>query len=60
MRGLDCDQQALFIVPLLAAVGVFVKGKFFEIVVGHVGVLAVTRVIADLLLLLFKHFNQRV
>lgn len=60
MRGLDGDEKALVVMPLLTALGVLVKGKFFEIIVCDVCVLAVARIASDLLLLALQEVDQRV
>jgi hypothetical protein len=60
VRGLDGDEKALVVMPLLTALGVLVKGKFFEIIVCDVCVLAVARIASDLLLLALQEVDQRV
>jgi hypothetical protein len=60
MWCLNRDQQTLLLLPLSAWFLLLVKGKFLEVVVSNVGVLAVTWVVADILFLPFKHFNERV
>ena len=60
MRGLDGDEKALVVMPLLTALGVLVKGKFFEIIVCDVCVLAVARIASDLLLLTLQEVDQRI
>lgn len=58
MRSLDGNQKALLLLPL-TIFRLFIESKSFEIVMGHVRVLAVTRVIANLLLLLLKSSDER-
>lgn len=60
MRGLNSNKKALIVMPLLTALGVLVKGKFFEIVVCDVCVLAVAGIAADFLLLPLQELDQRV